>query len=158
MDLSAVLISHIHLDHLHTRSLGGIDRATPVIVPRGAGSLLHRRGFADVIELGAGEQIEVDGVAVAAVPAHHDGQRHPLGGTRAETIGFVIGTTRRVYFAGDTELFDGMAELARRITPAAPQRMRKVCPLLSGHSFAITLLRGLSMNFWHRNRNQYRNR
>ena len=117
-DLSAVLISHIHLDHLHTRSLGGIDRATPVIVPRGAGSLLHRRGFADVIELGAGEQIEVDGVAVAAVPAHHDGQRHPLGGTRAETIGFVIGTTRRVYFAGDTELFDEMAELGGELDVA----------------------------------------
>ena len=46
-----------------------------------------------------------------AVPAVHDGRRHPLG---AETpaLGFVFEAGRRVYFAGDTELFDGMREIA----------------------------------------------
>jgi L-ascorbate metabolism protein UlaG (beta-lactamase superfamily) len=45
------------------------------------------------------------------VPAVHDGRRRPAGGVRAESIGFVVERGRRVYFAGDTDLFEGMAEL-----------------------------------------------
>jgi L-ascorbate metabolism protein UlaG (beta-lactamase superfamily) len=108
--LDAVLVSHLHPDHLDARSLRRIDRATPVIAPRGAGSLVRRLGFADVTELGIGETVDVGGVGVRAVPAHHDGRRLPFG-ARADTIGFVVGADRRVYFAGDTELFEGMAEV-----------------------------------------------
>jgi L-ascorbate metabolism protein UlaG (beta-lactamase superfamily) len=108
--LDAVLVSHLHLDHLDARSLRRIDGATPVIAPRGAADLVERLGFTDVTELGIGDTVDVGGVGVRAVPAHHDGRRHPLG-ARADTIGFVVGADRRVYFAGDTELFDGMAGL-----------------------------------------------
>jgi L-ascorbate metabolism protein UlaG (beta-lactamase superfamily) len=108
--LDAVLVSHVHLDHLDARSLRRIDDATPVIAPRGAGELVRGLGFTDVTELGIGDTVDVGGVGVRAVPAHHDGRRHPFG-ARADTIGFVVGAGRRVYFAGDTELFDGMAEI-----------------------------------------------
>jgi L-ascorbate metabolism protein UlaG (beta-lactamase superfamily) len=109
-DLDAVLVSHLHLDHLDARSLRRIDDTTQVIAPRGAGSLVQSLGFTEVTEVGIGETVDVGGVGVRAVPAHHDGRRHPFG-ARADTIGFVIGADRRVYFAGDTDLFDGMAGL-----------------------------------------------
>jgi L-ascorbate metabolism protein UlaG (beta-lactamase superfamily) len=108
-DLDAVLISHLHLDHLDLPSLRQVRRTTRLLVPRGAGRLLRREGFPQVEEIAAGEQLDVAGVTVAAVPAVHDGRRFPYG-PKADTLGFVVGG--RVYFAGDTDLFDGMAELA----------------------------------------------
>ena len=107
--LDAVLISHMHLDHLDLPSLRAIPRTTRLLAPRGAGRLLRREGFPQVEEVVAGEQVDVAGVTVAAVPAVHDGRRFPYG-PKADTLGFVCGG--RVYFAGDTDLFDEMAELA----------------------------------------------
>ncbi|MDX6660809.1 MAG: hypothetical protein QOJ55_1631 [Solirubrobacteraceae bacterium] len=115
--LDAVLVSHLHYDHLDARSLRRIDDTTPVIAPRGAAPVVRGFGFANVTELAVGETADVGGVGVRAVPAHHKGQRRPLG-PRAEAIGFVVGADRPVYFAGDTELFAGMADLAGRLDTA----------------------------------------
>jgi L-ascorbate metabolism protein UlaG (beta-lactamase superfamily) len=109
--IDAVLISHIHLDHLDLPSLRRLGRETPVVVPRGAGALLRRHGFRRTVELEVGGRIDVRGVEVAAVPALHDGRRLPWGPV-AEAIGFVVGGDRPVYFAGDTALHDGMHALA----------------------------------------------
>jgi L-ascorbate metabolism protein UlaG (beta-lactamase superfamily) len=105
----AVLISHLHHDHLDLASLRLLGLDVPLLVPAGAGELLRRRGFTDVSELRAGEVAGVGALIVAAVEARHDGRRHP-GGMRAQTLGYVIRGRRTVYFAGDTELFDGMSE------------------------------------------------
>ena len=60
----------------------------------------------------AGEQIEIGAVTVRATRAEHDTGRLPFG-IRAEPLGYVIeGGGRSVYFAGDTDVFDGMADLA----------------------------------------------
>jgi len=107
--LDAVLISHLHRDHLDLPSLAQLD-IREVIVPPGAARAL--RGVrADVHELAPGERRMVGGVEVAAVPAVHDGRRVPVG-PPAEAVGYVIGGAHRVYFAGDTEPFAAMAELA----------------------------------------------
>jgi L-ascorbate metabolism protein UlaG (beta-lactamase superfamily) len=50
-----VLISHLHADHLHLPSLRQLGPDVRIVVPRGAGSWLRRRGFRHVTELGAGE-------------------------------------------------------------------------------------------------------
>jgi L-ascorbate metabolism protein UlaG (beta-lactamase superfamily) len=105
----AVLISHLHHDHLDLASLRLLGLDVSLLVPAGAGELLRRRGFTDVSELRAGEAASVGGLTVTAVEARHDGRRHP-GGMRAQTLGYVIRGWRTVYFAGDTELFDGMSE------------------------------------------------
>jgi L-ascorbate metabolism protein UlaG (beta-lactamase superfamily) len=45
------------------------------------------------------------------VPAIHAGKRYPVGSS-TEAVGYVIEADgRRVYFAGDTDLFDGMTDL-----------------------------------------------
>jgi len=106
--LDAVLISHLHLDHLDLRSLRRLDGPFRLLVPRGAGPFLRRKGFVHAEELSPGESCDVEGVEVVATPAVHDERRWPVRGPRAEPIGFVIRGARSVYFAGDTDLFDGM--------------------------------------------------
>ncbi|HEX6763054.1 MAG TPA: MBL fold metallo-hydrolase [Gaiellaceae bacterium] len=110
-DLDAALISHAHWDHLDPRSLARLGRGLRCVVPRGAGRLLRRHRFRNVVELGVGESTVIAGVTVTATPAEHDAGRGPLG-VRAPALGFVVSGSKRVYFAGDTDLFDGMAELA----------------------------------------------
>ncbi|HEY3864557.1 MAG TPA: MBL fold metallo-hydrolase [Solirubrobacteraceae bacterium] len=109
-DIDAVLISHLHHDHLDLASLRLLGLGIPLLVPAGAGELPRRNGFTDVSELQVGETASVGAVEVTAVEARHDGRRHP-GGLRAETIGYFIRGRHAVYFAGDTELFDDMSAL-----------------------------------------------
>jgi L-ascorbate metabolism protein UlaG (beta-lactamase superfamily) len=63
------------------------------------------------VELAGGESLRVGAVTVHAVHAVHDGRRSPASAP-ADTLGYVVEGTQRVYFAGDTELFSGMADLA----------------------------------------------
>jgi L-ascorbate metabolism protein UlaG (beta-lactamase superfamily) len=108
--IDAVLISHLHLDHLDLPSLERLPRDTRVLVPRGAGAFLRRHGFDGAEELAAGDRVRVGELPVTAVPAVHDRRRRPYGGgPAADALGFVAG--ERVYFAGDTDLFDAMGEL-----------------------------------------------
>jgi L-ascorbate metabolism protein UlaG (beta-lactamase superfamily) len=108
---AAVLLSHAHQDHLDLPSLRDLGLDTPMFVPRGAGSWLQRRGFSAVTELGVGEQAALGAVSVQAVAADHDGRRYPFG-PRSASVGFLIGGPNTVYFAGDTGVFEGMAELS----------------------------------------------
>jgi L-ascorbate metabolism protein UlaG (beta-lactamase superfamily) len=116
-DIDAVLVSHVHLDHLDVRSLRPMARGARVIAPQGAGRLLRRIGFTAVDEVEAGDRVAVGGATVTALPAVHDGRRLPLGAAVA-TLGYEIVGRQRVYFAGDTELFDGMRDMAGRFDVA----------------------------------------
>jgi L-ascorbate metabolism protein UlaG (beta-lactamase superfamily) len=110
--VDAVLISHLHYDHLDLPSLQRLGHEMPVVAPRGAGAMIRRKaGVKNVVELSAGEEIHVGAVTVRATRAEHDSARLPFGAT-AEPLGYVIeGGGRSVYFAGDTDVFAGMAEL-----------------------------------------------
>jgi L-ascorbate metabolism protein UlaG (beta-lactamase superfamily) len=110
-DIDAVLISHLHWDHLDVPSLRDLGRDLPMFVPAGSGAWMRAAGFGDVREIAVGDEAAVGGVVVRAVPAIHSGYRPPLGPT-APPLGFVVRGSRSVYFAGDTDLFDGMAEIA----------------------------------------------
>ena len=74
-------------------------------------------GFDDVRELAVGGETAIGGVAVGAYRRVHSGYRPPLGPT-APPLGFVVRGSRTVYFAGDTDLFDGMGELGETIDMA----------------------------------------
>ncbi|HEY5193183.1 MAG TPA: MBL fold metallo-hydrolase [Solirubrobacteraceae bacterium] len=106
----AVLISHLHHDHLDLASLRLLGRDTPLIVPTGAGAWLQRRGFTTVTELSVGDIARVGALVVTATQALHDGRRP--GGPRAETLGYLINGRRAIYFAGDTELYADMSKLS----------------------------------------------
>ena len=111
-ELDAVLVSHLHFDHLDLPSLRLLGRDVRVVAPRGAGDLLARKGFSSVTELDVGEEIRLGALAIRGTPAHHDSGRMPFG-RRVEPIGYVIDGPCSVYFAGDTDLFDGMTALGR---------------------------------------------
>jgi L-ascorbate metabolism protein UlaG (beta-lactamase superfamily) len=110
--IDVVVLSHLHLDHFDVPSLRLLGPAVRMIVPRGAGSLLHGMGFRHVDELQPGQSFGVATVSIGATPAAHSGFRPPFG-PRAAAVGYLIETAEfRTYFAGDTDLFPQMAELA----------------------------------------------
>jgi L-ascorbate metabolism protein UlaG (beta-lactamase superfamily) len=110
--VDVVLVSHIHHDHLDLPSLDRLDLSAQVIVPMGAGGLLRRRGFGFVREVVAGDEVDVGAIRVRVTHAEHaSGFR--MGTSRTQPVGYVIAGTRTVYFAGDTDLFQGMGALGR---------------------------------------------
>jgi L-ascorbate metabolism protein UlaG (beta-lactamase superfamily) len=111
-DIDMVLISHLHWDHLDVPSLRALGMDTPIVVPAGAGQWLSGIGFGDVREMGVGDELAVGGVVVEAVEAYHSAFRPPAGPS-ADPLGYVVRGSRSVYFAGDTDMFDGMSGLAR---------------------------------------------
>ncbi len=116
-DIDAVLISHLHLDHFDIPSLAMLGQSARIIVPRGAAGILQSRGWTNVEELQVGHDTEVGAVRVEAVFADHDGFRPPFGPV-AEAVGYLIEGSTTVYFAGDTDLYDDMRDLAGRIDTA----------------------------------------
>ncbi|MFJ6014881.1 MBL fold metallo-hydrolase [Streptomyces sp. NPDC092952] len=112
----AVLVSHLHSDHLHLPSLARLAPGSRLVVPRGAvravpglrslGTALELR----ITEVVPGDTVRLGEVRVRVVPALHDGRRLPVGRHRSPALGFVVEGEARTYFAGDTGLFDGMAD------------------------------------------------
>jgi L-ascorbate metabolism protein UlaG (beta-lactamase superfamily) len=109
--VDAVLLSHLHRDHAHLPSLRRTAGGRLVLAPVSSAALLARAGAAEVIEMAAGDRARVGALEVRAVHAEHDGRRGP-GSPPASALGYVVSGSRRVYFAGDTDLFPAMADLA----------------------------------------------
>jgi L-ascorbate metabolism protein UlaG (beta-lactamase superfamily) len=98
--VDAVLISHAHADHLDAGSLERLEAERVIAPPHAAKRAL---GWVDdVVEVSVGDHVDVGAVRITATPAEHGGQ----------SLGYVIAGSARIYFAGDTDLFDGMRELA----------------------------------------------
>lgn len=137
----AVLISHLHRDHLDLPSLRLLGLDTHIFVPPGAGEWLRGEGFTTVTELSVGGQADVGGLRVTATEARHDGRRRPgPGGMRAETLGYLVHGRRTVYFAGDTGLFDGMSALSSSLDSAGmPNTEPRHAPGTTSRSPAVGL-------------------
>ncbi|MGV9790664.1 MBL fold metallo-hydrolase [Streptomyces sp. NPDC003435] len=109
----AVLVSHLHADHLHLPSLARLAPGTRLLVPRGARravpGLRRLRGL-EITEVAPGDEVRLGELRVRVVPALHDGRRLPFGPHRSPALGYVVEGEARTYFAGDTGLFDAMAE------------------------------------------------
>jgi len=110
--IDTVLLTHLHHDHLDLPSLRKLGRQVPLVVPRGSGRMLLRRGFDAVREIVPGEEVTVGSLTVQATEARHYGGRSVAGvGAKGPALGYVITGSRRIYHAGDTDLFDGMREI-----------------------------------------------
>ncbi len=115
--IDAVLLSHLHADHAHVGSLRALGPGVPLVAPAGSGRWLAGKGFTDVRELAVGEELELGGVRVRATPASHPRGRWRGGGGPAP-VGFLVSGSRTVYFAGDTDLFAEMEQLAGTVDVA----------------------------------------
>jgi L-ascorbate metabolism protein UlaG (beta-lactamase superfamily) len=112
--LDAALVSHVHFDHFDRPSLRMLGRDLTVVVPVGARRLV--RGFSDVREVDVGDEVRIGSVTVHATPAVHESARLMV--RSAPSLGFLMSGSRQIYFAGDTDLFDGMSALAGSIDVA----------------------------------------
>ena len=111
-DVDAVLVSHAHRDHLDLPTLRTLSPPPPLIVaPAGVGRTLRRLTGSSVREVRPGDDLDISGARVEAVPAIHDGRRSPVAQV-SESLGYVLsGDGARVYFAGDTAVNDAMRDL-----------------------------------------------
>jgi L-ascorbate metabolism protein UlaG (beta-lactamase superfamily) len=117
--VDVVAISHVHMDHLHPRSLRRVtDATTLVVVPAGAAPFLRRVTSGRVAEVRVGDVVALrdedaaERVVLEAVTAEHSERRGPHTRRTAPALGFLLRAgDRTVYFAGDTGPFDGMGAL-----------------------------------------------
>ncbi len=115
-DLSCLLLTHNHYDHLDRPSLESLPRDVPAFVPRGMGLWFrrwHRRR--PVVELDWWESREHDGLEITLVPARHWSRRRVFDTNRQLWGGFVVRRNgHTLYHAGDSAWFDGFAEIGAR--------------------------------------------
>jgi L-ascorbate metabolism protein UlaG (beta-lactamase superfamily) len=115
-DVSLVLVSHAHYDHLHLPSLRRLPKTATVVVPPRCAGLVERAGFARVVVMGPGEELMHRDLTITAVAARHDGARGLFGWRGAG--GYVVRSGEvGAYFAGDTAYFSGFEEIGRRLHP-----------------------------------------
>ncbi len=121
--LDAVLISHDHYDHLDRRA---VQRLAPTgvtfVVPLRVGELLMRWGVTrdQIVELDWWEIASFGDVTITATPARHFSGRSAIMTDRNRSLwsGFaIVGPRHRVYYAGDTAMFDGFEEIGQALGP-----------------------------------------
>jgi L-ascorbate metabolism protein UlaG (beta-lactamase superfamily) len=129
--LSAVVISHMHFDHLSYDSLSMIEEKTPVVLlPPGARASVPRYAF-ESRELDRWESHDAGGVRVTAVPVRHVGGRWGIDqawNSRAFS-GYVFeyhGLS--VYFGGDTALDRRLFAATRARFPDLTLALLPICP------------------------------
>ncbi len=108
-DVDVVLISHAHHDHLDRPSLRKLSGGPTVLVPRGARRFLPRLRNGQVREVTEGDRLSLGRLDIEVTHADHRPGRVLHRGPAP--VGYKISATRRVYFAGDTDLFPGMRDL-----------------------------------------------
>jgi L-ascorbate metabolism protein UlaG (beta-lactamase superfamily) len=114
--LRAVLISHLHHDHLDLASLRMLPADVRLVIPVGSRAALGRRTRQPVVELAPGESTTIGGLEIRATPAAHDGGRSGRRGVSPPALGYVVEhEATSVYFAGDTDIFPGMTDIAPRL-------------------------------------------
>lgn len=111
-DVGLILISHRHADHLHVPTLRRLPRSATVVVPTGAAAAISGLGYARVIELSPGADLELRGVQVVAEATAHGSAE------LAHGLAYVVrGDGPSVYLCGDSGYFSGFADLGARFAP-----------------------------------------
>lgn len=117
--IGVVTSSHAHTDHLDPETLQPLFRASAglsLVAPESQrGISAERAGILEdrVLGMDAGDQLDVGGFQVTAVPAAHETLERD-GAGRHKFLGFVVKLGKwTVYHSGDTVRYDGMVEVLR---------------------------------------------
>lgn len=119
--LSAVLISHDHYDHLDKHAVRAlIHKTRRFIVPLGVDAHFRRFGVPAgmITVLDWWQHTEFAGLKVHATPAQHFSGRGLHDKNQTLWASFVIESShKRLFFSGDSGYFSGFADIARRFGP-----------------------------------------
>jgi L-ascorbate metabolism protein UlaG (beta-lactamase superfamily) len=107
-----VLLSHLHHDHVDLPSLRRLPSTTTVIAPMGSARYLKRWAGVHVHQMSEGDSVQLSDVEITALPADH-GQPITPARPAHSCMSYLIRNRLSVYFAGDTDLFEGMYEIGR---------------------------------------------
>lgn len=107
-----VLLSHLHYDHADLPSLRRLPPETAIITPRGSGKYLARWAGVQVHEISEGDTVQVADVEISALPADH-GWGLSVPRPMTTCLSYVLRNHMTVYFAGDTDLFEGMHDIGQ---------------------------------------------
>jgi L-ascorbate metabolism protein UlaG (beta-lactamase superfamily) len=107
-----VLLSHLHYDHTDLPSLRRLPPTTTVVAPKGSGSYLAHSANVQVYEVDKGDRLQVGDVQITALPADH-GNAYSLPRPMTTCLSYALRNHLSVYFAGDTDLFDGMDDIGK---------------------------------------------
>jgi L-ascorbate metabolism protein UlaG (beta-lactamase superfamily) len=119
--IDAVVISHDHYDHLDYPTLVAMkDWPTKFVVPLGIGAYLEGWGIAPskIVELDWWQRAEIAGLTIVATPARHASGRTPFDRDQTLWASYaLLGPQHRVYFSGDTGMFNALREIGERYGP-----------------------------------------
>ena len=119
-DIDVVVISHDHYDHLDEGTVRRLAREhrPRFFVPLGIKAWLAERGIDDVVELDWWQSASFGGLEIHCTPAQHSSGRTLTDqNLRLWSSWVVLGRDRRLYFAGDTGYYAGLAEIGQRLGP-----------------------------------------
>ena len=119
--IDAVIISHDHYDHLDEATVKALAaRGTQFFVPLGVGAHLDAWGVPpdQIRSFDWWEGARVGALEIVATPARHFSGRSLTDRNHTLWASWVIkGPRHRVYFGGDTGMFQGFLEIGRRYGP-----------------------------------------
>ena len=117
-NISAVLISHDHYDHLDAPTVKRLADKTRFLVPLRLREWFAKRHVPNVEELDWWQSTAVKGLRLHCVPAVHFSGRKPWGRNQTLWCGWVIeGRSEKVYFAGDTGYGPCFKDIGKRLGP-----------------------------------------
>ena len=119
--IDVVVISHDHYDHLDAPTVRALAASgTTWAVPLGVGAHLEAWGVpsSSIRELDWWEETTVGPLALTATPARHFSGRWVDDADRTLWSGWaIVGPRHRVYYSGDTALFDELQDVGARLGP-----------------------------------------
>ena len=131
-NLDAVLISHMHFDHLSLGSLELLaDRIGTLYLPERGTTYLTDFSF-PVVELSRFKSYEYQGLRVTAVPVEHNGMRYGIDRAWMTTnfTGYVVEYRgQSVYFAGDTAFAEEEFRETRKRFPSLDLALIPIAPI-----------------------------
>jgi N-acyl-phosphatidylethanolamine-hydrolysing phospholipase D len=118
--IHAVIVSHDHYDHLDRNTIRRIASAHDAlfIVPVGLRSLLADMGARRVIELDWWDSTSLGSLTFVCTPAQHSSGRTLIDGNeRLWSSWAIVGSHKRLFFAGDTGYFAEVRDIGARLGP-----------------------------------------
>ncbi|USD37485.1 MBL fold metallo-hydrolase [Ferrimonas sp. SCSIO 43195] len=120
-EITAVVISHDHYDHLDKAAIQALDaKVNWFVTPLKVGNHLRQWGIDDdkIIELDWWQQTVIEGLTLTATPSQHFSGRGLLDRDRTLWASWVVaGADTRVFFSGDSGYFSGFKEIGDRLGP-----------------------------------------